>query len=116
MGHNLYVETTGDAGGHAIYRFAPTVWAPGAGGGGGGAAVATSAHAGTTAGIVILCLLAIANLYVLVLVAKASSLTILPCLGGGAQASQKYTSAGFFVPAAAAGAGGDYTAPAGLSA
>jgi hypothetical protein len=63
VGHHLYVEMTGDAGGHAIYRWVPEAPAPSGGGSGGsgGDAIAT----GHTAGIVIGVSVGLANLALL---------------------------------------------------
>jgi hypothetical protein len=63
VGHNLYVEMTGDAGGHAIYRWVPEAPAPsgGSGGGSGADAIAT----GHTAGIVLGVSIGLANLALL---------------------------------------------------
>jgi hypothetical protein len=122
VGHNLYVSMTGDEGGHAIYRYVPPVWTPGGGGpfspaggggGGGNAAAASAAHVGTTAGIVILSLLAIANLYVLVLVAKNGGVELLPFGSGRRQAYASTSSAGFY--AGVQGAPSEYVAPAAVA-
>jgi hypothetical protein len=107
VGHNLYVEMTGDAGGHAIYRWVPE--APARSGGGGasnsGSYSGNDAVAmGHTAGITLGVLLAIANLAVLAMIARHQGIELASCLGGG----HKGPGAGAFYSSAA----GDYTAPA----
>ena len=66
VGHNLYVEMTGDAGGHAIYRWVPEAPAPsggaGAGGGGGSGGAYDAVAQGHTAGIVLGVSVGLANL------------------------------------------------------
>ena len=62
VGHHLYVEMTGDAGGHAIYRWVPEAPAPSGGGGGSGGDAIAQGH---TAGIVIGVSVGLANLALL---------------------------------------------------
>jgi hypothetical protein len=89
VGHNLYVEMTGDgrgAGvpGNAIYRWVPEAPAP-SGASGSGNDNASSIATGHTAGIVLGLLLGLANLYLLVRIAKNNSIDIIanPLASGG---------------------------------
>jgi hypothetical protein len=79
VGHNLYVEMTGDAGGHAIYRWVPEAPAPsnngGGGGGGGGGGAYDAIAQGHTAGIVLGILLGLVNLAFLKKIADDAGVT-----------------------------------------
>ena len=63
VGHHLYVEMTGDTGGHAIYRWVPEARTPSGGGGGnnGNSGTYDAIAQGHTAGIVMGIMLGIAN-------------------------------------------------------
>ena len=112
VGHNLYIEMTGDAGGNAIYRWVPEAPAPSPGGGSGnsGSSAAAAVASGHTAGIVLGLLLGLANLYVLVLIAKNNNITILQSPLGGSAYKPAATNDGFYTSTATV-AGGGYSAP-----
>ena len=104
VGHNLYVETTGDRNANALYKWTPEAPAPPRGGGA-AAAAAGGDYAGHTAGIVIGLLVGLATLALLLQLAAHNGVAVLalPSLGGRALAAADgfYSSASRAPPAAA---------------
>jgi len=92
VGHNLYVEMTGDAGGHAIYRWVPEAPAPApSNSGGGGYATNDAVAQGHTAGIALGILLGIANtIFLYILFVRTGGLNKLMVGGAGTAPGAAY--------------------------
>ena len=92
VGHNAYVEMTGDAGGHAIYRWVPEAPPRSGGNNNGGSGDYAAISSGHTAGIVIGILVGIGNLALLaILFARTGGISKLLGTGGPSIPSAAYS-------------------------